>query len=51
MKINEFIKEFEKLIPIKQAEDFDNVGLLCGNPEREIYGILVANDAWESIIE
>ncbi|MNK32481.1 putative GTP cyclohydrolase 1 type 2 [compost metagenome] len=51
MKINEFIKEFEKLIPIKQAEDFDNVGLLCGNPEREISGILVAHDALESVID
>ena len=51
MKINEFIKEFEKLIPIKQAEDFDNVGLLCGNPDREISGILVAHDALESVID
>ncbi len=51
MKIKEFIKDFEKIIPIKQAEDFDNVGLLCGNPERDISGVLIAHDALESVVE
>lgn len=51
MKIKEFIKEFEKIIPIKQAEDFDNVGLLCGNPDREISGVLIAHDALESVVD
>lgn len=51
MKIKEFILEFEKLIPIQQAEDFDNVGLLCGNPEREISGVLIAHDALEGIVD
>lgn len=51
MKIKEFINEFEKIIPTKQAEDFDNVGLLCGNPDREISGILIAHDALENVID
>lgn len=51
MKIKEFINEFEKIIPARQAEDFDNVGLLCGNPEREISGILIAHDALEAVID
>lgn len=51
MKIKEFIKDFEQIIPIKQAEDFDNVGLLCGNPERDISGVLIAHDALESVVE
>ncbi|UOE39895.1 Nif3-like dinuclear metal center hexameric protein [Chryseobacterium suipulveris] len=51
MKISEFISEFEKLIPAKQAEDFDNVGLLCGNPEREITGVLVCHDALENVVD
>lgn len=51
MKIKEFIKEFEQIIPVRQAEDFDNVGLLCGNPEREISGVLIAHDALEFIID
>ena len=51
MKIKEFINEFEQIIPVRQAEDFDNVGLLCGNPEREISGVLIAHDALEFIID
>ncbi len=51
MKIKEFIKDFEQIIPARQAEDFDNVGLLCGNPDREISGVLIAHDALESVID
>ncbi len=51
MKIKEFINEFEQIIPVRQAEDFDNVGLLCGNPEREISGVLIAHDALEFIVD
>lgn len=51
MKIREFIQEFEKTIPSRQAEDFDNVGLICGNPEREVSGVLIAHDALESVID
>lgn len=51
MKIKEFIKEFEQIVPIRQAEDFDNVGLLCGSPDRDISGVLIAHDALESVVD
>lgn len=51
MKIKEFIVEFEKKLPLKQAEDFDNVGLLCGNPDREISGMLICHDALENVVD
>lgn len=51
MTIKNFITEIEKRIPLAQAEDFDNVGLLCGNPEREITGVLLCHDALESVVE
>jgi len=51
MIIADFIKEFEKLLPLQQAEDFDNVGLLCGSPQREISGILVCHDALENVVD
>ncbi len=51
MTIKEAIFQLEKRISIKQAEDFDNVGLLCGNPDREISGILVCHDALENVVE
>ncbi|MBT2620216.1 Nif3-like dinuclear metal center hexameric protein [Chryseobacterium sp. ISL-6] len=50
MTIREVISEIEKRIPIQQAEDFDNVGLLCGFPDREVNGILVCHDALEDVI-
>lgn len=51
MTVNEVIFEIRKKIPLQQAEDFDNVGLLCGNPEREVTGILVCHDALENVVE
>lgn len=50
MTIKNCISEIEKRIPLAQAEIFDNVGLLCGNPDREISGILICHDALESIV-
>ena len=51
MTIQKVITEIEKHIAISQAEDFDNVGLLCGLPERNVSGILVCHDALENIVE
>lgn len=51
MTINEALFEIEKHIPLKQAEDFDNVGLLCGNRGREVTGILICHDALENVID
>lgn len=51
MNIKTCLQEIEKMIPLGQAEDFDNVGLLCGNPEREVSGILICHDALESVVD
>lgn len=51
MKLKEVISKIEERISLPLAEDFDNVGLLCGNPEREITGILVCHDALESVVD
>lgn len=51
MKLKEAISAIEQRIAIRQAEDFDNVGLLCGNPEREMSGILVCHDALEIVVD
>ncbi|MCP2038506.1 Nif3-like dinuclear metal center hexameric protein [Chryseobacterium sp. HSC-36S06] len=51
MTVKEAISQIEKKIQIQQAEDFDNVGLLCGNPQREVTGILVCHDAMENVVE
>ncbi len=37
--------------PLSWAEDFDNVGLLVGDENREVSGVLVALDCLENVIE
>lgn len=51
MKLNEVIAKIEERLVISQAEEYDNVGLLCGNREREVTGILVCHDALESVVD
>lgn len=51
MTISEVISKIESRIPLQQAEDFDNVGLLCGVPDRNVSGILVCHDALENVVE
>ncbi|MBS7255553.1 Nif3-like dinuclear metal center hexameric protein [Flavobacterium branchiicola] len=51
MKIKNIIAVLEEMAPLAYAEDFDNVGLLVGNPETESTGVLVCHDALENVIE
>lgn len=51
MKIKEVISILEIMAPLAYAEDFDNVGLLVGNPEDKTTGILVCHDALENVID
>jgi dinuclear metal center YbgI/SA1388 family protein len=51
MILKEIISILEEMAPLAYAEDFDNVGLLIGNQETQIEGILVCHDALESVID
>lgn len=51
MLLKDLSAELDRIFKIKQAEDFDNVGLLCGNPETEISGMLITHDALEEVVE
>jgi dinuclear metal center YbgI/SA1388 family protein len=51
MKLKELLLILEDMAPLAYAEDFDNVGLLVGDTERDITGILVCHDALESVID
>ena len=44
MKIIEVTRYIEELAPLNYAEDFDNVGLLVGNYDAEVSGVLVTLD-------
>lgn len=51
MKLKEAVRVIEESFTLPLAEDFDNVGLLCGNPDREITGMLICHDALEAVID
>jgi len=51
MKIKDIISILEELSPLSYSEDFDNTGLLVGNSEQEVKGILVTLDTLESIVD
>ena len=50
MIIAEVIKHLEDFAPISTAEDFDNVGLLVGQPETKLTGILITLDTLEDVV-
>ncbi|WP_298394889.1 Nif3-like dinuclear metal center hexameric protein [Flavobacterium sp.] len=50
MKIKEILNILEEMAPLAYAEDFDNVGLLVGNQNDDVTGVLVCHDALESVI-
>ncbi len=51
MRIKEVTELIEELCPLDYAEDFDNVGLLVGDREHEVSGILVSLDCLEETVE
>ena len=50
MKIKEVITHLERLAPLAFQEDYDNSGLICGNPDIECSGILVSLDCTEEVV-
>jgi len=51
MKIKDITNHLEEIAPLKYAEDFDNVGLLIGNYQTEVTGVLVTLDTLEETID
>ena len=51
MIIQDVINHLEKLAPLAYAEDFDNVGLLVGNKNAKLTGVLVTLDTLEAVVD
>ncbi|MGB1043246.1 MAG: Nif3-like dinuclear metal center hexameric protein [Tenacibaculum sp.] len=51
MQIKDVTNYIEQLAPLSYAEDFDNVGLLIGNYNTEVSGILVTLDTLEKTVD
>jgi len=51
MKIKDTLAILEEMAPLGYAESFDNVGLLVGEANANLTGVLVCHDALESVID
>jgi dinuclear metal center YbgI/SA1388 family protein len=51
MKIREILHHLESFAPPGYQEDYDNSGLIAGNPEAECTGVLLSLDCTEEIIQ
>ncbi len=51
MIVSDIINYLEKIAPLDYAEDFDNVGLLVGDKNNKVTGILVTLDTLEPVID
>ena len=51
MLVSDVIRILEAQAPPEYAEDWDNVGLLCGRSDKEVHNIMVALDATVDVVE
>ncbi len=51
MKLNELIAFLHSIAPIQFQEEYDNAGLIVGDPLMEIRGVVVCLDALESVVD
>ncbi|SRX54086.1 Nif3-like dinuclear metal center hexameric protein [Aequorivita sp. CIP111184] len=51
MKVKEVIALLEELAPLSYSEDFDNTGLLVGDANATVSGILVTLDTLEKVVD
>ncbi|MEM6298980.1 MAG: Nif3-like dinuclear metal center hexameric protein [Bacteroidota bacterium] len=51
MKLHELTDFLESLAPLHLQESYDNSGLIVGDPEQDISGVLLSLDCVESVLE
>lgn len=51
MTVQDVINQLQDLAPLNYAEDFDNVGLLVGDKNQSVSGILVTLDTLEAVVD
>ena len=51
MQVKDVIQILEEIAPLSYSEDFDNTGLLVGDKNMKVTGILVTLDTLESVVD
>jgi len=50
MKVKDIAEQIEKIVPLELAQDWDNVGLLIGDPEKKVKNILLTIDITKAVL-
>ncbi|MBN2020112.1 MAG: Nif3-like dinuclear metal center hexameric protein [Sedimentisphaerales bacterium] len=50
MKIKDIVKQIDEIVPLKLAQDWDNVGLLIGDAEKNARKIMLTIDITEAVL-
>ena len=50
MKIKEIVGKIDEIIPLKLAQDWDNVGLLIGEPQKNVQKIMLTIDVTREVL-
>ncbi|MHC4481919.1 MAG: Nif3-like dinuclear metal center hexameric protein [Planctomycetota bacterium] len=50
MKVKDIAAAIEKIVPLKLAQDWDNIGLLIGDPQKNIKNILLTIDVTGEVV-
>lgn len=51
MKLKEIVSFIESVIPLAYQEDYDNAGLIVGNHDMELSGVLITVDVTEEVVD
>jgi len=51
MKVKEIAQKIEEIVPLKLAQDWDNVGLLIGDSRKDIKNILLTIDVTRGVLD
>lgn len=51
MQVKDICKALESIAPLFYQEDYDNAGLIIGNPEQEVTQILLCLDSTEAVLD
>ncbi len=51
MKLKEIVSFIESVVPLAYQEDYDNAGLIVGNSDMELSGVLITVDVTEEVVD
>lgn len=51
LKVKEFLGVLDEIAPLAMAAAWDNVGLMVGNPEQQVSGVMLALDPTTAVLE